>query len=334
MPTMKKLAFNLTFLSLILLESYFCNAQQSPIFSQYDLNRYLINPAEAGCYGYTSYSMMYREQWAGVSKSPSTFMISGETRVLNNSFIQKNLSLKIKHKRGSKSGRVGIGGYVFNDVSGMIRRTGFQASYAYHIPMKYQQLSFALSLQGFQYKIDKAELQGTDINDPVIDNSKLNTFITEANFGARYSYMDFYAGFSIDNLLQSLIQFGDKGNDVAKLIRQYNINAGYRYPITEILTLEPFVYFRVNEKAMSQMLLSAKLYYTNNYWGGLSYRSSSGNGGWLILSLGLRYDKFSFGYAFDYTMGDIMKYSYGSHEFIVSVDFGDNSRRFKWLQRY
>jgi type IX secretion system PorP/SprF family membrane protein len=332
---MKKLIFILTTSVLMILVSGLTRAQQSPIFSQYDLNRYLINPAEAGSYGYTTYALMYREQWAGVPKSPSTFMLSGETRVLNNSFIQKTLSLKKKHKRGTKSGRVGVGGYIFNDVSGMVRRTGFQATYAYHIPMKMQQLSFAMSLQGFQYKIDKEELSGTPgIEDPMVENSKLNTFITEANFGARYSYLDFYAGFSIDNLMESLIQFGDKGNDVASLVRQYNFTAGYRYPISDILTLEPFVYFRVNESSMSQMLLSAKLYYTNNYWGGLAYRTSSGNGGWLIISLGLHYDKFNFGYAFDYTMGDIMKYSYGSHEFLISVEFGDNSRRYKWLQRY
>jgi len=29
-----------------------------------------------------------------------------------------------------------------------------------------------------------------------------------------------------------------------------------------------------------------------------------------------------------------MKHSYGSHEFMVAIKFGDNARRYRWLNRY
>jgi hypothetical protein len=32
-----------------------------------------------------------------------------------------------------RSGNVGVGGYIYNDRSGLIDRTGMQLSYAYHI---------------------------------------------------------------------------------------------------------------------------------------------------------------------------------------------------------
>jgi hypothetical protein len=54
----------------------------------------------------------------------------------------------------------------------------------------------------------------------------------------------------------------------------------------------------------------------------------------IILIMGLKYDRFLFGYAFDFTLTDIRKQSFGSHEITVAVKFGDSARRYRWISRY
>jgi len=39
-----------------------------------------------------------------------------------------------RRKVASRSGRVGIAGYIFTDFNGAFNRTGLQGTYAYHIP--------------------------------------------------------------------------------------------------------------------------------------------------------------------------------------------------------
>ena len=54
----------------------------------------------------------------------------------------------------------------------------------------------------------------------------------------------------------------------------------------------------------------------------------------IIFLAGIRYNKFYFGYAFDYVTSDISRFSYGSHEIVLALKLGDSARRFRWLNRY
>jgi hypothetical protein len=86
------------------------------------------------------------------------------------------------------------------------------------------------------------------------------------------------------------------------------------------------------------------MYFKENYWAGLSYRTGGsysiveetfkGKGSSAIIMAGLKVDKYYFGYAFDYTFNAIGARTWGSHEFMGAVKFGDNARRYRWLNRY
>jgi hypothetical protein len=78
------------------------------------------------------------------------------------------------------------------------------------------------------------------------------------------------------------------------------------------------------------MDLTTRVYYKDDYWAGLSYRTSDA----LILLLGLKYDRFYFAYAFDMALTDIRKQSFGSHELTLAVKFGESARRYKWINAY
>ena len=126
------------------------------------MNGFLLNPAVAGSEGYTAINLTAREQWLGLKDAPKTHAVSGQTRILKNSYISKGSSVRKRQKLSSRSGKVGLGGYVFNDQNGPISRTGMQLSYAYHIRMQQRQLSFGLSGLFYQFAIDQSKIRFED----------------------------------------------------------------------------------------------------------------------------------------------------------------------------
>ena len=90
-------------------------AQQVPMYSQYMMNGFLINPSFAGRDGYTTVNLTVREQWVGMTGAPSTYAASFQTRILKNSFISKSTSVRKKIVKPTRGGKVGLGGYIFND---------------------------------------------------------------------------------------------------------------------------------------------------------------------------------------------------------------------------
>ena len=40
------------------------------------------------------------------------------------------------------------------------------------------------------------------------------------------------------------------------------------------------------------------------------------------------------GYAFDFTLNEIQRVTYGTHEVTMALKFGDSAKRFRWLDRY
>ena len=59
----------------------FAKAQQQPIYSQYMMNPYLINPAIAGYQGITDFNLTAREQWLGYGEGPSTYALDRKSVV-------------------------------------------------------------------------------------------------------------------------------------------------------------------------------------------------------------------------------------------------------------
>jgi len=309
------------------------------------MNAFLLNPANAGHEGYTSINLTVREQWVGLKDAPSTVALSAQTRMLKNSFIARSKSIRKRRKAMSRSGKVGYGIYIFNDQNGAFRRTGLQLAYSYHIALRRSQLSFGLSLNTFQYAIDpdkvRLEYLTSDEQKLITNDSK---YITDGNFGAYYSDKNIYAGFSVLNLFESNFKFGNREGADFRMERNYLLMAGYRFDLVDYVFIEPSFLFKFSENVVIQNDLACRLFYKDEYWGGIAYRTGSGSrvssesvsgrGSSLIFMLGAKVQKFNIGYSFDYTFSSISKNTYGSHEIILAVKFGDNARRYRWLNRY
>jgi type IX secretion system PorP/SprF family membrane protein len=308
-------------------------AQQVPMYSQYIMNGFLVNPSVAGRDGYTTLNLTVREQWIGIQDAPGTYAASFQTRLLRNSYISKATAVRKKLVKPTKGSRVGLGGYVFSDHNGIMKRTGGQFVYAYHIPMGKtddipNNLSFGLSFAAYQYAVN---LNGAIYNqdDPFLRSYDRSVFIPDFNFGVSFTTTKYYVGFAMTNMLRGALMLADTGSVNRNELGHYFLTGGLKIPVSSEWKLEPSAFIKSSDmffKAI-QADITTRVYYRDDYWLGVSYRTSSA----LIAMLGLRYDRFYFSYAFDFTLTDIRTQTRGSQEFTLAVKFGDRARRYRWI---
>jgi type IX secretion system PorP/SprF family membrane protein len=306
--------------------------QQLPIYSQYLMNGFMINPAMAGYDGYTTANATSRQQWLGFKDAPRTYSASWQTRlfrkgykIVNNPIRRGNMLIP------STKGRVGLGAYIINDINAKVARTGLSFTYAYHIIIDEQQLSFGLSAKLFQYRIDTEKLVFGEDGDPVISGDfQQRGYSPDADFGVLWNGINYFVGASVSNLLQTALMVG--ANDIPdyKTFRHYWVLAGYRYRINYDWEIEPSTLLKTTENWNPQADVSLRVYYANLFWAGLSYRTNNT----LIGLVGVQIDNVFFGYGFDWSFNEISNYSYGSHEITLAVKMGTNERRSRSRIRY
>lgn len=308
-------------------------AQQVPMYSQYVMNGFLINPSFAGRDGYTTVNLTVREQWVGMAGAPSTYAASFQTRILKNSYISKSTSVRKKIIKPTKGGKVGLGGYVFNDNNGIMRRTGAQAAYAYHIATGQtggypNDLAFGLALTAYQFAINTDGLI-YDPDDPLLNSIDRSVFITDFNFGTSYTTSKYYVGFAMTNILRGSLLFADTSKTRRNELGHFFLTGGVKFPLTSEWVLEPSAFIKSSDMLFKsiQADLTARVFYKDDYWAGLSWRTNDA----IIMLMGLKYDRFYFAYAFDFTLTDIRMQSFGTHELTVAVKFGESARRYRWI---
>ena len=309
-------------------------AQQFPLYSQYTMNGFLLNPSYAGSDYYTTFGLTVREQWLSLPNAPSTYAAAFQTRILNDSYITKSTAVRKKIDRPTKGGRVGVGGYLFSDHNGIMHRTGLQLAYAYHLPIGIdQQLSFGLSLSAYQYFVDiSGAVMPDDVQDDLLNNYDQVVYIPDANFGVSYMSRNYYAGFAMTNLFRGALMIGNGGENGRSELGHYFLTGGIRlYPGVDWI-IEPSIMFKSSDMVFKsfQVDLTGRVYYKDDYWLGLSYRTGDA----IVMLAGLKVDRFYIGYAFDFTMSEIRSYTYGTHELTVMARFGDNPRRYRWINKY
>jgi type IX secretion system PorP/SprF family membrane protein len=323
----RKIVFIIIMLTGFLVE---VRSQQVPLYSQYMLNGFLLNAAVAGSEGYTAVNLTAREQWIGMTHAPGTYALSFQTRILKKSYISRGTSVRRRRTSSTRGGKVGLGGYLFSDWNGAVERTGFRGTYAYHISFNNSQLSFGLSLVGYQFRLDEDLIKLADPGDELWMGAHKSVWIPDADCGIYFSARNYWAGFSVDQLFESTLKIGDSGYDRYSMERNYYLMGGYDFELNRNLIFSPSTLVKYAENGKLQADLSGKFYFQQNYWGGLTYRT----GQTIVVMAGVSVDKFIFGYAFDIGLNSIMKHSYGTHEFTFIAKFGNNARRYRWLNRF
>ena len=299
---MKKTLF---FALVISLFTVSLRAQQVPLYSQYMLNGFLLNPAMAGSVDYIPIRLTARQQWTGIEGAPSTQAISAHSAIMRQ--------------------KMGIGGYIFNDKFGPISQTGLQLSYAYHLKLNREmKLGLGLSFKAFQLSMNESDLTVIDQGDPSVTGASESTFVPDADFGAYLYTKKYSVGLAATQLVQYKIKLGDtQVGSSNQTIRHYYLTGGYKIDINKDFMVEPSLLLKGTERTPFQVDINAKVFYKKDYWLGFSYRTAQA----AIVLIGFKVDKFFLGYSFDYTFSNLKNYSTGSHEILLGFNLGEGANR-------
>jgi type IX secretion system PorP/SprF family membrane protein len=335
----KKLLKRLIALFIFAIPAQLIMGQQLPLYSQYVFNKFLINPANAGSDGFTSYNITAREQWIGYSGAPRTYSVSYQTRVLKKKFRLKHNLFNQTVYVPKSDGKVGFGGYIFSDRNGLVQRTGFQTTYSYHLWIQdYSQLSMGLGLSGYYFKVNVNESSFGESGDPLLnDRLRKGIFVPDIDFGVYFLNPKFDVGFSALQLTRAAAKFGNNLYNSYWMDRHYYLFGSYSFSSGIKAELQPSFLFKISEQVRPQADIGFNYIYDQSFWAGLTYRTGSAiiaNIRFKVVPSRINMTSMFFGYAFDFTLSKIQRMTYGTHEFALAIKFGDSAKRFRWLDRY
>ena len=278
-------------------------AQQLMTSSLYDLQGGLHNPATAGVSQHTTIGASYRSMWSGIEGSPATAMIFGSA------YLEK--------------AKLGLGAYLYNDVTGPTSRKGIQTSYAYHIPLeKGATFSVGLEARFQQFAIDKAMIQDAIGNDPVYAGAG-NRFKGDAGLGVAYTSKKFQLGASVSQLVQSKLDIYSGSltrSEEARLYRHFYLHGSYNWQVDANTKIIPNFLVIYLPNAPTEFQAGARVEHRDLFWWGLSLRARQS---WM-LSAGVKVQKkLTLGYAFDIYSTPLSVFDKGpnAHEILLRYDF-------------
>jgi len=238
-----------------------CNAQQTPVFAEYNYNPFIINSAYAG-------SLQAPE----ISLSNTGFL---------NSFEGSPQNLGFTFRTPLANRNMGLGAGFISDQVGVTSSTSFFGAYSYRLPLnlddspywKIQEptgLSFGLTF-GFQkYQENLLDLGlGTD---PLLAEN-INATIPMVGAGVVLNYNKFYVGLSTPNLL------GDRfaSEDNLEIQVPYYGYLGYRFYFNQFedILVTPNVLFKYEKGAPIQTDVNISFTWNSVIEFGAGYRTNS-----------------------------------------------------------
>ena len=291
-----KMAVSLFAFMLVL--SLTANAQFDPMFSQYMNNEMFINPAYTGTRKVLATTLLYRNQWVGITGSPKT-----QTFSLHSPFGKKN----------------GIGVSVMNESIGITNILRFNGDYSYRIRTSTKgQLSFGLSGGLIQYHQNYNDLVLINPNDHLFNSNIPNAIAPNAGFGMFYYTNKFYAGFSIPRLIKNSFKSDGIRNSASPSDWHYYLTSAVVLDVSRDVKLKPSIQIKQVAGAPLQGELAFHSLFSNVWWLGASYRTGDA----ISVITGFQFsNQLRIFYSYDYALTTLQNYSSGSHEIVLSYDF-------------
>lgn len=267
--------------------------QQFIMNSQYMVNAFAINPAAAGTKTYAPLVLDVRRQWTGIREAPVGQHISYHTNI---------------------SKQFGVGGYLFNDVAGPSRRTGFMGAVSTQLKVdRKNYLSLGIGGSLSQYVFDRDKLVTEEAKDPTVFNYTTNLLIPDLSGGVKLFGQNYHLGLSLFNLLQTKVDLFDVMTPVTNdLQRTMYLTGSYLMTVSEQggLYLEPSAVARIMFNAPFTFDVNARLIHISGVWGGVSYRFKDA----VALMIGFAGNKIGISYSYDINTSALNDYNSGSHE--------------------
>lgn len=298
-------AFTIVFLT----NNDYIFGQQTPTFSEYNYNPFLINSAYAGLTKNIEISISNSGYLNGFDGSPRSFSLSGHGQI--------------------NRGKVGLGAGVIRDQIGVTTSTSFFGAYSYKIFFDFEKnrpywqhyypgvISFGITAGVQQYQDNLTELGIT--NDPNFAEN-INTTIPTIGLSFLFNQASFYAGFSAPNIMGDALAT-DKSLKLSSPLYGY---FGYRFfsnVFQKSIMIKPNMLIKHEKGAPLQADFNLATSFKNKFEIGAGYRTSSSIN--LLAGIYLS-DRFRFIY--NYNIASKGSALGNGHGFILSYQFNEGYR--------
>jgi type IX secretion system PorP/SprF family membrane protein len=293
-----KIKHKYLFISLLFLITTGTYAQQKPVFSQYYFNPLALNPAFAGSQNEFSTYALYRNQWVNLDGAPKLITFSANS--------------------GIRSRPIGLGILISEETIGIHSDFSLFLSYAYRIKFPIGTLSMGLQAGFSELKSDFTKLTLLNANDPNL-SGVLNKFNPNFGTGVFFETKNFYAGISVPYLINSKV-FDNPAVQLSEASskRYYYLIAARVFDINNRLQIKPEGLIRYQEGAPLGIDANLKAILDKKIGLGVIYRSGDA----VITTFEFQLiDNLRIGYAYEWTLTSLNKFSKGSHEVMVNYRF-------------
>lgn len=326
----------------LLLTGYVVHAQQKPVYTQYVLNNYIINPAISGIENYTDLKLSYRKQWVGIEGAPSTFYMTIHGPIGKKDYRTNATSFAVpgENPRGrnymeeytAPAPHHGVGLTVISDKTGYISRWGAYATYAYHKGLNPRTTLSAGFLVGMSsVSIDASKIEWgaasyTRQEDDAVGylSGSISKMRPEVGAGLWLYGADYYVGVSVLNIVPAKAKFGaDSSKYGSNFAPHFFATAGYKFFLNDDISMLPSVMVQYVKPITPQIFTGVKLQYQDKVWIGSNFRFGDQLGGFSAMA-GLNISNtMNIGYAYDIAPNALSRYSRNTHEFMIGFLLGN-----------
>lgn len=279
-------------------------AQQDPMFSQYMFNTLIINPAYAGSADKISAVAVHRSQWVNFEGAPRSQTLSVHSPL--------------------RAEAISVGGSIINDAFGPVKQTAVFGDVSYRIFFPNSKLSFGLKAGANLFSANLLSLNPLVADDQAFQANIRTKFMPNIGFGAMWYSKKWFVGLSTPRLIENRILKGDLPDFKYNRERIHAfLIAGYVFRINDYIKCKPTTLIKIVNGAPPGVDLTVNFLLYEKLWIGSMYRWNDSFG--MLLQYEVN-NKLKFGYAYDYIISDLSRYTTGSHEIMIGYDIGNGTR--------
>jgi type IX secretion system PorP/SprF family membrane protein len=277
-------------------------AQQSAIYYHPWLNPYLYNPASAGIDESTRCFLQYQKTMQNMTGSPETFTFTAEHPFSNP--------------------KMGIGITFSSDHENFIsNKTGY-LTYRYRLQLgNNHRLSGALSAGFIHNSLRFENIEAEFPEESGLYELEGSQTAPDANLSLLYQFKKLGIGFSSFNLINSHLKYYNQNNQNAttySMVRQFNIVANYKYPISPSFELEPYLLLQSIQGMPIVFNPALNFKYRSKAWVGCSWRPKTGAS---ICAGGEIHEKYAITYAYSLPLTHTSSIIGPTHEITFRIRF-------------
>lgn len=295
-----KFKLTLGVLLLLLFLTMRSEAQQDPMFTQYNFNTQTINPAYAGTWKNMGFVVLGRYQWAGMAGAPQTYTFSFQSPIKYQNFA--------------------VGMNIISDKIGLEKRLGANVDYSYRLKLT-NKTDLRLGLKGgvTAYSNNLTEYTGYpgDPEDPVFMSDIETKFMPNFGIGAFLYSEEYYIGISSPKLLKTEFRNSYSNFSTWAELNHFFLIGAYVFQLSDNLRFKPTFLASTVWGASTVFDFTANFLLGERVWLGVNYRTGDSFG---FIGQWIVENRFRIGYGIDYSVTPLNSFHNATHEVMISYE--------------